>query len=202
MQRAIESLALRVATGMVRSGPGLLDAVELTQGFHQLRLKIPTLVTVDFLGYPVALEPLVDQHLGHCPCLLVARRYGLGELRENIGENKNIFSPITSSLKLREVDCQDFKGTAGKQMTRSGVERWCMAHRAPLAAADVVSDFSVHGGPVDTMPQQLHGSLITLVAHIVMERRQDIRPKWAEKNQLLESTPPLVSLPTMEYPLL
>ena len=120
---------------------------------------------MDFLGYPVALEPLV------------ARRYGLGELRENIGENKKIFSPITSSLKLREVDCHDFKGTAGKQMTGSGVERWCMAHRAPLAAADVVSGFSVRGGPVDTRPQQLHGSLITLVAHIVMERRQDIRPK-------------------------
>ena len=87
MQRAIESLALRFATGVVWSGPGLLDAIELTQGFHQLRLKVPTLVTVDFLGYPVSLEPLVNQHLGHCPCLLVARRYGLGELRENIGEN-------------------------------------------------------------------------------------------------------------------
>ena len=74
---------------------GLLDAIELIQGFHQLRLKVPTLVTVDFLGYPVALEPLVNQHLGHCPYLLVTRRYGLGELRENIGENKNIFSPIT-----------------------------------------------------------------------------------------------------------
>ena len=119
----------------------------------------------------------MDQHLGHCPFLLVARRYGLGELRENIGENKNISSPIASSLKLREVDCQDFKGTDGKQMTGSGVERWCMAHRVPLAAADVVSDFSVHGRPVDTRPQQLHGALITLVAHIVMERRQDIRPK-------------------------
>ena len=34
MQRAIESLALRVATGVVWSGPGLLDAIELTQGFH------------------------------------------------------------------------------------------------------------------------------------------------------------------------
>ena len=44
-------------------------------------------------------------------------------------------------------------------------------------AADVVSDFSVHGGPVDTRPQQLHGALIALVAHIIMERRQDIRPK-------------------------
>ena len=85
MQRAIESLALRVATGVVWSGLGLLDAIELTQGFHQLRLKVPTLVTVDFLGYPVALEPLVDQQFGHCPCLLVARRYGLGELQENIG---------------------------------------------------------------------------------------------------------------------
>ena len=137
MQRANESLALRVATGVVWSGPGLLDATELTKGFHQLRLKVPTLVTVDFLGYPVALESLVNQHRGHCPCLLVARRYGLGELRENVGENKNIFSPITSSLKLREVDCQDFKGTAGKQMTGSGVERWYMAHRAPLAASDV-----------------------------------------------------------------
>ena len=62
------------------SGPVLLDAIELTQGFHKLRLKVPTLVTVDFLGYPVALEPLVNQHLGHCPCLLVARRYGLGKL--------------------------------------------------------------------------------------------------------------------------
>ena len=39
MQRAIESLALRVATGVVWSGPGLLDAIELTRGFHQLRLK-------------------------------------------------------------------------------------------------------------------------------------------------------------------
>ena len=87
-------------------------------------------------------------------------------------------------------------------MTGSGVKRWCMAHRAPLAAADVVPGFSVHGGPVDTRPQQLHGLLITLVAHIIMERRQDIRPKRAGKNQLLESTPPLVSLPTMEYPLL
>ena len=105
MERAIESLALRIATGVVWSGPGLLDAIELPQGFHQLRLKVSTLVTVDFLGYPVALEPLVNQHLGHCPCLLVAGRYGLGEPRENIGENKNIFSPITSSLKLREVDC-------------------------------------------------------------------------------------------------
>ena len=119
----------------------------------------------------------MDQHLGHCPFLLVARRYGLGEHRENIGENKNISSPIASSLKLREVDCQDFKGTDGKHMTGSGVEHWCMAHRVPLAAADVVSDFSVHGRPVDTRPQQLHGALITLVAHIVMERRQDIRPK-------------------------
>ena len=175
MQRATESLALSVATGVVWSGPGLLDAIELTQGFHQLRLKVHTLVTVDFTG--VALEPLVNQHLGHCPCLLVARRYGLGERRENIGENMNIFSPIASSLKLREVDCQDFKGTAGKQMTGSGVERWCMAHRAPLTAADVVPGFSVHGRPVDTRPQQLHGALITLVAHIIMERRQDIRPK-------------------------
>ena len=118
----------------------------------------------------------MNQHLGHCPCLLDARRYGLGELREDIGENKNIFSPIASSLKLREVDYQDFKGTSGKQVTGSGVERWCMAHRAPLTAADVLG-FSVHGRPVDTRPQQLHGSLITLVAHIVMERRQDIRPK-------------------------
>ena len=117
----------------------------------------------------------MNQYLGHCPCLLVARRYG--EFRENIGENKNIFLPITSSLKLREVDCQDFKGMAGKQMTGSDVERWCMAHRAPLAAADVVPGLSVHGGPVDTRPQQLHDALITLVAHIIMERRQDIRPK-------------------------
>ena len=177
MQRAIESLALRVATGVVWSGPRLLVPIVLTQGFHQVRLKVPTLVTVDFLGYPVALERLVNQHLGHSPCLLVARRYGLGELRENISENKNIFSPITSSLKLREVDCQDSKGTADKQMTGSGVERWCMAHRAPLAAADVVLGFFVRGGPVDTRPQQLHGALITLVVHIVMERRQDIRPK-------------------------
>ena len=90
MQRAIESLALCVATGVVRSGPGLLDTIELRQGFHQLRFKVPTLVTVDLLGDPVALKPLVKRHLGHFPCLLVARRYGLGELRENIGENKNI----------------------------------------------------------------------------------------------------------------
>ena len=67
MQRAIEPLALRVATGVVWSGPGFLDAIELTQGFHQLRLKVPTLVTVDFLGYPIALEPLVGQHLGTVP---------------------------------------------------------------------------------------------------------------------------------------
>ena len=52
MQRAIESLALRVATGVVWSGPGLLDAIELTQGFHQLRLTVPTLVTADFTGVP------------------------------------------------------------------------------------------------------------------------------------------------------
>ena len=58
MQRAIESLALLAATGMVWNGQGLLDAIELTQGFHQLRLTVPTLVTVDFLGHPVALEPL------------------------------------------------------------------------------------------------------------------------------------------------
>ena len=51
MQRATESLALRVATGVVWSGPGLLDAVELTQGFHQFRLKVPTLVT-GFSGVP------------------------------------------------------------------------------------------------------------------------------------------------------
>ena len=51
MQRAIESLALRVATGMVWSGPGLLDAIELTQGFHQLRLKVPTGDT-GFSGVP------------------------------------------------------------------------------------------------------------------------------------------------------
>ena len=111
----------------------------------------------------------MNQHLGHCPCLRVAHWYGLGEFRENISENKNIFSPITSSLKLCEVDCQDFKGTAGKQMTGSSVERWCMAHCAPLTAADVVPGFFVHGGPVDTRPQQLHGALITLVAHIIME---------------------------------
>ena len=165
----IESLALHVAMGVVWSGPGLLDAIELTQGFHQLRLKVPTLVTVDFLRYPIALELLMNQHLGHCPCLLVVRWYGLGELQENIGENKNIFSPITSSLNLCEVNCQDFKWTAGKQMTGSGVERWCIAHRAPLTAADVVPGFSVHGGPVDTRPQQLHGVFITLVAHIIME---------------------------------
>ena len=51
MQRAIESLALRVATGVVWSGPGLLDAIELTKGFHQLRLKVPALVT-GFSGIP------------------------------------------------------------------------------------------------------------------------------------------------------
>ena len=115
----------------------ILDAIGLTQGFHQLRLKVPTLVTVDFLGYPIALEPFVNHYLGHSPCLMVACRYGLGELQENICENKNIFSPITSSLKLCEVDCQDFKGMAGKQMTGSGAERWCMAHRPLLIADDV-----------------------------------------------------------------
>ena len=51
MQQAIESLTLCVATGVVWSGPGLLDAIELTQGFHQLRLKVPTLVT-GFSGVP------------------------------------------------------------------------------------------------------------------------------------------------------
>ena len=34
-QRATESLALRVATGMVWGGPGLLDATELTQGYSR-----------------------------------------------------------------------------------------------------------------------------------------------------------------------
>ena len=57
-------------------------------------------------------------------------------------------------------------GMVGKQKTGSGVELWCMAHSAPLAAADVVPDLSVHGGPVDTRPQQLHGVLVALVGHI------------------------------------
>ena len=43
------------------------------------------------------------------------------------------FQSCFSSLKLREVDCQDFKGTAGKQMTGSGVERKCScSHRCFL----------------------------------------------------------------------
>ena len=151
MQGVPELLTPCITTWVIWSGPGLLDATELTQGFHQLRFKVPNLVTVNLLGDPTALEPLVNRHLGHCPSFLVVLRYGLGELWENISEN--IFLPITSSLKLCEVNCQDFKGLAGKQMTGSCVEHWCMAHSAPLAAADVVPDLSVHGGPVDTRPQ-------------------------------------------------
>ena len=49
-----------------------------------------------------------------------------------------------------------------------------MAHSTSLTAADVVPDLSVHGGPVDRRPQQLHCALITLVAHTIMKLRQDI----------------------------
>ena len=35
-----------------------------------------------------------------------------------------------------------------------------------------------------------------------MKRRQDIRPKWAGHNQLLKDTTTLVSLPTIEDPIL
>ena len=42
MQEATELLTLCIATG-VCSGPGLLNAIERTQGFHQFRFKVPTL---------------------------------------------------------------------------------------------------------------------------------------------------------------
>ena len=43
MQQAIESLALRVATGVVWSGPGLLDPIERTMELLRPHVYWPTM---------------------------------------------------------------------------------------------------------------------------------------------------------------
>ena len=82
----------------------------------------------------------------------------------------------------------------GQKMTGGGVDHRRMAHGAPLTVVDVVFDLSVHTRPIHTRSQQLHGSLVALVTHLVMNSCNDVRLKGAGQSQLLEDTTSLVCL--------
>ena len=74
------------------------------------------------------------------------------------------------------------------------------AHGAPLTVVDVVPTLSVHTRPIHTRSQQLHGSFVALVTHLVMNSCNDVRPKGAGQSQLLEDTTSLVCLSAIRTP--
>ena len=77
---------------------------------------------------------------------------------------------------------------------------WCqltqISERQRDPCVSVVFELSVHTRPI----QQLHGSFITLVTHLVMKSCYDIRWKGSGQNQLLEDTMSLVCLSAVENP--
>lgn len=62
---------------------------------------------------PEPVESMLYQRLRHSGCPLVPSGDGLGVLREDVGENQNVLSPIAGWLEDREIDCKNFIRLSG-----------------------------------------------------------------------------------------
>ena len=61
-------------------------------------------------------------------------------------------------------------------------------HLAATAAGYVCSDVAMHTWPINPLLEKGHSPLNALMAHVVMQSNQDIRPHGGRQDQLTEGT--------------
>ena len=75
-------------------------------------------------------------------------------------------------------------------MTRGGVGCGLPPRGTPLTSVDVAPHLAEHAWPVDSGPQEFSGAVQSLVAHVVVERCEDIRLQSTWKDERERSTVP------------
>ena len=79
---------------MVRGGVALLNSIHMVDLLDKITLKVPALVRVEVSRHTKPAEPIINQHSGHCRCLLVVGWDSLGILRKNISHDQDVLHPI------------------------------------------------------------------------------------------------------------
>ena len=130
MESAVEPLTLTISLRMVRSGPTLLYSINGTKLFDNLALKIPALIAVKTLWYPVPYKPFSYQYSCYCSCFLVSRWNGLGKLCEHIRQDEDIFKASMTLPQESVVHSQNFE--------------WILAIREPMVVFAVWALARIH----------------------------------------------------------
>ena len=86
-------------------------------------------------------------------------------------------------------------------MTRGGVCCGLPPHGTPLTSVDVAPHLAKHAWPVDSGPQEFSGAVQSLVAHVVVERCEDIRLQSTWKDELFHSATLWVLQAAIQHPI-